>query len=113
MKALEELLFHSQLYYDSPFEHSEWPHPSDRMQLGLLEKSYHDFTKVHNLLRRNNVVEAFQLFEAAFDLVGPLLKQQHVLFVAYLYHLILHIRHQGGHEVFTHLFNRISKMIER
>ena len=63
-------------------------------------------------MRQNRVPEAFRTFETAFDLVGDMLKQEHILLVPGLYHLILHLRHRGGREVFVQLFNPISNMVE-
>ncbi|KAF2177097.1 hypothetical protein K469DRAFT_721042 [Zopfia rhizophila CBS 207.26] len=62
------------------------------------------------LLERENIVEAFQHFDLAFDLIRSLFNRENLFFLPYLYHMMLPSRRIQRQEVFSHLLGFLYQM---
>jgi hypothetical protein len=107
---VEQLLYLGRAYYDAIFEDPTWRSNLNTFNVGALETFYHHVFDGQSLLEENNVNEAFEHFERAFDLVRTLLSNQVLLFLPYLYHLLLPDRRIRRQEVISQLLYFIFRM---
>jgi hypothetical protein len=96
-------------------EHGEWMLTTQRARLDHLEKFYHAFVDGFALLRDRRTNAAFSMFAIAFDLLPLLLKQNHVLFLPYIYHILKGkpCSQHEGEEVIQSLFDLTSRLVEQ
>jgi hypothetical protein len=114
-KALEQLLKWCHAYCDSAMESSQWMMTTQRLRINQLERFYHNFVNGFTRLRAQELTDAFLLFGVAFDLILPLLKQNHLLFLPYICHILKgmpNAQHEGE-EVVQSLFRLTSGLIEQ
>jgi hypothetical protein len=114
MKSLELLLQWCHAYCDSALENAQWMMTTQQLRINQLERFYHNFVDGLAWLRAKNTDEAFASFRIAFDLVLPLLKQNHVLFLPYICHVLKGTPYgrYEGEEVVQSLFVLTSRLIE-
>jgi hypothetical protein len=113
LSQLDQLLHLGRNYYDAVFEKPDWRSNENTFELGSLENFYHLMFEGQTLLDRSRVLEAFQQFDRAFDLVHYLLRRQTFLFLPYLYHLMLPSCHLQGHEVVSRLLIFVSELAQQ
>jgi hypothetical protein len=113
LSQLDQLLHLDRNYYDAVFENPDWRSKDNTFELGSLDTFYHHMMDGQSLLDRSKVTEAFRRFNHAFDLVQDLLKQQILLFLPYLYHMMSPGSRVRRQEVLSQLLDFVSQMAQR
>lgn len=111
-EQLEYLLMFNSNYYESVFNNPKWMENDSLFEINALELFYCSMYYGQALLEAGNGTLAFQKFDCAFNFVRDILKQNVLLFLPYIYHMMAQfgdLRHQ---EVICRLLDFVGQMIE-
>jgi hypothetical protein len=88
LNHLNSMLHLNRNYFGAMVEHPDWRTKSTIFDMKILEQFYHHMVDGQSLVKDHYMVQGFECFNRAFDLIRDLLRNRTVLFMPYIYHFV-------------------------